>query len=175
MKFLKKLEKGYSPKEKMPLASYALLTVTFNALLGMLLKDESANPSPEIPARELVLAGLATHKLSRFITKDAVTSFIRAPLTRYKEPLGYGELNEESRREGFPGAVGEAVSCSYCMSAWVGLGVFWGLKKYPRQTRLVNRLFSVVAVSDFLHVFYEENRTRENVLTLEEDRLDRSA
>jgi hypothetical protein len=165
------LEKNYSPKEKMPLGWYALATIAFNATLFVIVQQEKKEE--QISNQDLILAGLATHKLSRIITKDAVTSFFRAPFTRYEEPLGYGELNESPRKEGFSGVVGEILNCNYCMSVWVGMGIFWGLGRYPRQTRFLNQLFSSITISDFLHVLYEEKRTHSNVLTLQEEKLDR--
>jgi hypothetical protein len=59
------------------------------------------------------------------------------------------------------------------MSAWVGLGFFWGLSVIPVQTRLLAGFFSSLALSDFLHVAYEEKRTHSNVLTLREEKMDR--
>jgi Protein of unknown function (DUF1360) len=43
----------------------------------------------------VLLHGLATQKASRLIATDKVTSFLRAPFTRYQEPAGHGELEEE--------------------------------------------------------------------------------
>src|SRR4051812_7980803 len=81
---LGQLEKSYSPREKIPLAGYALTTLIFNALLVRILRSRV-----KLDGRDILLLGVATHKLSRIITKDAVTSFLRAPFTRYDEPLGY--------------------------------------------------------------------------------------
>lgn len=39
---------------------------------------------------------LATAHLSRLITKDSVTSVLRAPFARFEEPAGEGEVNEEA-------------------------------------------------------------------------------
>jgi TRAP-type C4-dicarboxylate transport system permease small subunit len=36
-------------------------------------------------------------------------------------------------------------------------------------------VFSSIAVSDFLHVFYEERRTQSNVLTLREEKLEQQS
>ena len=67
---------------------------------------------PERPrAADLLLAGVATHKLSRLLTKDRVTSFIRAPFTRYEQPAGHGEVEEEPRGSGLRLAIGELLVC----------------------------------------------------------------
>lgn len=45
----------------------------------------AGRPLPErLSAQDVVLAGVATHKLSRLIAKDNVTSFLRAPFTRFQ-------------------------------------------------------------------------------------------
>src|SRR6185437_16645061 len=88
---LSQVKKDYSPKEEMPLGGYAVTTLIFNGLLLSVIRlsqrneDQSEKREP-IDVKEVILAGIATHKLSRIITKDAVTSFIRAPFTRYQEP-----------------------------------------------------------------------------------------
>ena len=48
----------------------------------------------------MLLFGIATHKIGRIITKDWVTSPIRAPFTRYEESVGGGEVKEQSRAKG---------------------------------------------------------------------------
>ena len=63
---------------------------------------------------DLLLVGIATHKLSRLLAKDKVTSFIRAPFTRYQEPSGQGEVEEEPYGHGLHLAVGELLVCPYC-------------------------------------------------------------
>jgi hypothetical protein len=184
---LDRLKEGYSPKESFPLMGYAVVTLLFNSLLlpvvaGMAKAEKASEPSSAKPAskpvmdtRDLLLLGVATHKLTRIITKDEITSFIRAPFTRYQESLGYGEVNERPRKSGMLNIVGELLTCNYCMSAWVGLGFFGGMVRLPRHARALAGFFSTLALSDFLHVLYEERRTQANVLTLTEEKMDRQS
>ena len=65
----------------------------------------------KISAADIVLTGVATHKVTRLIAKDKVTSFIRSPFTSYQEHAGHGELNEEPRGSGLRYAVGELLAC----------------------------------------------------------------
>ena len=162
------VKKKYSPSEDFPLGWYAVTTVLFNALLIAVIRKSPA----KIEMKDLFLFGVATHKLARIITKDEVTSFIRAPFTRYQEELGYGEVNETSRHSGGLRVVGELFSCNYCMSSWIGLIFFGGFSQFPVKTRNLARFFTVLTLSDFMHVAYEERRTNANVLTLHEKRLD---
>ena len=111
----KNVEEEYCPREKLPLRGYAVITLVFNGLLLGAIRYGQRKKSfqlSETSIKDLVLMGLATHKLSRIITKDAATSFIRAPFTQYQESLGYGEVNEKPRETGDFQVIGELLSCN---------------------------------------------------------------
>jgi hypothetical protein len=105
-------------------------------------------------ALDVVLAGLATQKLSRLVTKDKVTSFIRAPFTRFEEPAGHGELSEQPRGEGMRHAVGELLVCPYCLGQWVGAGFGVGWIFAPRTTRFVAAMWAAQSVADVAQLAY---------------------
>ena len=63
-----------------------------------------------------LLLGIGTHKLTRIIARDQVTAPFRAPFTRFEKFAGSGEVEENAHGSGLRGAIGELVSCSYCMS-----------------------------------------------------------
>jgi hypothetical protein len=179
MKPFPKLLQGYGGKG-IPLGTYAGFTAVFNLLLANLLWRTARERYPHEPPETMELRtflpfALTTHKLSRIITKDAVTSPFRAPFTRYQEELGYGEVKERARGTGLRMGVGELLTCNYCADPWVGLGLLYGLKYLPRPTRAFLDLFSAVTIADFLHVFYEAKRTDENVLTLKEEAMEKQA
>ena len=46
---------------------------------------------------DVVLLRIATHKLSRVVAKDLVTSPFRAPFVRFETSAGAGEVEEEAR------------------------------------------------------------------------------
>jgi len=97
---------------------------------------------------------VATHKLSRQIAKDPVTSPIRAPFTRYAGTSAEAELDEEVRGAGLRKALGELVSCPFCLGQWVAtIGVF-GLIVVPRSTRAAASVFAVLTGSDMLQYAY---------------------
>src|SRR4051812_16592045 len=52
------------------------------------------HPAP-LTAFEFGCMALATHKVSRLVAKDAVTSPLRAPFTRFQGPAGDAEVAEE--------------------------------------------------------------------------------
>jgi hypothetical protein len=148
---------GYSPHEHRPLATYAGLTGAFLAAAGGSLGAVRAS-GRELPERlavgDLVLLGIATHKLSRVIAKDKVTSFLRAPFTRFVEPSGQGEVSEQPRGEGLRLAVGELLVCPYCLAQWVAAGLTVGLLASPRGTRLVASVYTAQTLGDFLQLAY---------------------
>ncbi len=145
---------GYKGGVEMPLASYAILLGVYNAAFLALL-TAARNSKDELPEKfsfaDLLLLGVATHKLSRIIAKDRVTSPLRAPFTEYIEPAGQSEIKEKVRGKGMQRAVGDLLTCPWCMSPWVAAGLAFGLVFKPRATRLVAGVFAAATVSDFLH------------------------
>ena len=149
---------GYSPTQDRPLKGYVATMGAYGAFLASLVGVGAATGRklPKgITAGDLALIGVATHKLSRIISKDAITSPLRAPFTKYKEPAGAGELNEEVRAESSPGhAAGELVSCPFCLDVWVSTGFVAGLALAPRLTRSVAAIFASTTIADSLHFAY---------------------
>jgi hypothetical protein len=102
----------------------------------------------------VLLIGVASHKLSRLVTKDKVASFLRAPFTRYEESSGQGEVEEEPYGHGLKLAVGELLICPYCMSQWAATGFSLGLVASPRFTRMLSTVLVASTISDFLQIAY---------------------
>jgi hypothetical protein len=151
------LSSHYAPGQERPLGSYALLIGAYTTGLagGLVALRTRRRQLLERPtAGDLLLVGIATHKLSRLIAKDRVTSFIRAPFTRYQEPSGQGEVEEEPCGHGLRLAVGELLVCPYCLAQWVATALTLGLIGAPRLTRLISSVFVAHTVSDFLQLAY---------------------
>jgi hypothetical protein len=147
----------YSPEEERPLGTYATLTGVFlGAFASALAATRVAGK--ELPERfataDVVLLGLATHKLSRVISKDKVTSFARAPFTRFKGAAGQGEVSEEPRGDGMRLAIGELLGCPYCLAQWVAAGFALALVVAPLLTRLIASIYAAQTLSDFLQLLY---------------------
>lgn len=84
-----------------------------------------------------------------------MTSPLRAPFVRYEEPAGEGEVNESVRGHGARHAVGELMTCPFCLSVWVASGLAAGLVIAPRPTRLVLSTLTAIAGSDALQLVYD--------------------
>lgn len=153
------LRHSYAPHEQRPLDGYVVAMGAFGALAASLAAAAkvTGRPVPERPsAADTVLISIATHKLSRLLAKDSVTSPLRAPFTRYAEPGGSAEVNEEVRDQGSTvrHSIGELISCPFCLALWVATGLTGGLVLAPRLTRLAATALTATAASDFLQMAY---------------------
>jgi hypothetical protein len=134
-----------------PLKAYAGLVGAYAATLaGTVTVLTRRGRLPErIPWGDLALGAMATSVLSRRITKDRVTSPLRAPFTKPEGAGGPGEVVESPRAPtGARRAVGELLSCPFCMSQWIATSMVVGLVVAPRQTRMVASILTVVGASD---------------------------
>lgn len=149
---------GYQGGEAMPLAGYLTLLGVFNsALVGLLAASEAKKQTETEKAGfdDLLLLGLATFKLARIIAKDRVTSPLRAPFTEYIEPNGTSEVKEKSRGAGLQRAVGDLITCPWCLSPWVAGALTVGFVFKPRAARILTGIFAAVAVADFVQHGYD--------------------
>jgi hypothetical protein len=152
---------GHSAQDR-PLAAYGALAVAFNGLFaaGLLAARRSGRLPERFGAGDALLLGVATAQLSRLLSKDRVTSVLRAPFTRFKEDTGYGEVEEEARGTGLQRAMGELLICQYCVAQWVAAGMALGHAVAPRETRLVAGTFTVYGVSNVLNLAYSAAQDR---------------
>lgn len=157
------LRAHYAPGQERPLGSYAILTGTYSGGLAaslLALRARRHELPDRVTAGDVLLVGVATHKVSRLIAKDKVTSFLRAPFTRFEGPSGQGEVDEQPRGHGMHLAVGELLVCPYCLAQWVATALTLGLVGAPRLTRLLSAVFVAHTVSDFLQVAYRAAEDR---------------
>jgi hypothetical protein len=152
---------GHRPQSPQ-LRGYLALMVLYNSLLGLALLAAKRSgrlgrsPRPE----DLVLIALATQRLSRLVTKDRVTSALRAPFTAYEGEGGPGEVEERARGRGLRRAVGELLVCPFCIAQWIATALAVGLLFAPRVTRFLAGTFSVVGLADLLQLLYKGAETR---------------
>ena len=109
-----------------------------------------------IPVGDALLLTVATFRLARRIAKDPVTAPIRAPFTRFEGASGHAEITEEVREHGgVKHAVGELLTCPFCLAQWVGTGFVLGYVTAPKATRLAALTMTMVAGSDVLQFVYD--------------------
>ncbi|MEU7059186.1 DUF1360 domain-containing protein [Streptomyces sp. NPDC046197] len=146
-------ERSYDDRDEVPLVGYATLTATFAAgavLFAAVVRRRGVRLPDRIPPWDVVLLGAGTFKASRLLSRDKVTSFVRAPFTRRTEDIAAGKVMEEPRGRGVRRAVGDLVSCPFCTSVWVAGALVGGYALAPRAARLVCAGLSAVTVADWL-------------------------
>ena len=150
------------PHERPPFRPYAALTAVFNAAFGgaLVAAHRSSRLPDKVATRDVLLIGTASHKLSRLVAKDKVTTFLRAPFTEYQGRGGPAEVEESSREGEVRGAIGELLICPYCLGLWSTGALHVGLLFAPRATRVVASTLTALTLSDFLQIAYKaaENR-----------------
>ena len=150
---------GYAPPEKRPpLLSYLGFMAIFGTLLAAALavaKRQGRELPERVPAGQLLLVGTASHKVARVLSKDKVTSPLRAPFTELEGQGGPAEFEERSRGTGLRKAIGELMICPFCLGLWVIAAFSVGLLFAPRVTRFVASLFAALTISDFLQIAYK--------------------
>jgi hypothetical protein len=146
----------YRQGDDRPLGSYGALLAVYGLTVGAgsLIARFTGRRPPELSLRDVALMAVTTHRISRILAKDAVTSPIRAPFTRYQGVSGPAELSEEVRGTGARHAVGELLTCPFCLSQWAGTAYAAGMVFAPRATRFVGATFTAIAAADWLHLAY---------------------
>jgi hypothetical protein len=142
-----------------PLRGYAVLMSVFATLAGafsLWLRSSGRKLPERVDPGDLAVLTVATHKASRLLTKDKVTSTVRAPFTRFQGNEGAGEVSEAARGTGVRRAVGELLVCPYCVAMWIAAGFAAGLVVAPRATRLAASVLTILFGSDLLQIAYRK-------------------
>jgi len=148
----------YAGDEPRPLGGYLTALGVYGGLCASMagfVRLTGTAPPERVGAADLALVTVATHKLSRVLTKDPVTSPLRAPFTHYDGQAGPAELAEDVREDS-PArhSAGELLTCPFCAAQWVATGFVFGLVVAPRFTRLAASVFTAVAGADTLQYLY---------------------
>lgn len=147
--------RGDNPR---PLEGYTVVLAIYGALVTLTAVIAAAT-GRKLPERwsvqDLLTVTIGTHKLSRTVSKDAVTSPLRAPFARYKGSGGPAEVMEETRHSSaLRHSLGELLTCPFCLDMWVATAFVIGLIFVPRPTRLIAGTFTALAGADFLQLAY---------------------
>jgi len=149
--------RGRRSHAETPMRDYAALVALFNGLLAtaLLARKCSREPLPErVEPKDIALFALATQKLSRVITKEKVTSAFRAPFTEVEGKGGPGEIEERAKGRGLRRAIGELLTCPFCLGTWIASGFIYGYVFTPRISRILASIFAVSGLADFLQQLY---------------------
>lgn len=155
--WLERQGRAYRNGEERPVAGYAtLLSVYAGSVASATVAARALGKKPpeQVSPYELVQLALTTQRVSRLLSKDAVTSPLRTPFTTYEGVSAPSELHEEVRGHGLRHSVGELLTCPFCLAQWVATAGVAGLVFAPKFTRLALAAFSAVATADFLQYVY---------------------
>ncbi|MFF6995294.1 DUF1360 domain-containing protein [Streptomyces sp. NPDC008313] len=147
------LGQDYDQRGAVPLGGYAAVATAFAAAAGtftLVARRRGVVLPDRVPPWDVLLLGVATYKTARLLTKDKITSFLRAPFTRREEDTSAGEVMDEPRGSGVRLAVGDLVSCPFCVSAWTATALTCSYVAAPRAARLVVSGLTAMTVSDWL-------------------------
>lgn len=130
---------------------YAALNAAWAAALGGLVASgPGRRAGPELTeARELVPLGLAAFALTKAVSREKVSSWLREPFV--EEPPS-GDRRPRGRRLRY--AVGELLTCSRCLGAWSALGLVGLRLAAPTASRPVTAVLATSATNDFLQTAY---------------------
>ncbi len=127
-----------------PTGTYLVLTTAFNA--GALALGTLLGTRRRVRLADLLVMGAATHEVSRILTTERVTRSLRQPFV-HTDADGHEAPVERGPRR----ALGELLTCPYCVGPWVALGLSTSYLLAPAMTRTYATVLTMAAISDFLH------------------------
>ncbi|MFF7976023.1 DUF1360 domain-containing protein [Streptomyces sp. NPDC007905] len=143
----------YDDQGEVPLGGYAALAGVFAAAVGtyaLVARWRHVRLPRQLPPWDVALLGVATYKTSRLLTRDRITSFVRAPFARRGAQGEANEVVDEPRGTGLRRAVGDLLCCPFCTSAWAATALVCSYTASPRLTRVVCGGLGALTLSDWL-------------------------
>jgi hypothetical protein len=152
------IKKKYAGNEERPLGSFIGLMGVYGTLVlggAGYLKARKVELPDRLPLTDLAMVAVATHKVARLLAKDPVSSPLRAPFTRFEGQSGEAEVQEDVIGTGPQKALGELLTCPFCLDQWIGSAFLFGLLIQPKATRVAAALFTTVTAADVLQFGYD--------------------
>jgi hypothetical protein len=135
-----------------PYAAYRLLSFTFNAGLLSIAFSKGAKGAFARPLGlgDFALTAAASHKLAQIITGERVTMALRSPFTWQRDEGRNGQRKEVPKEHGLHRAIGELLTCPYCLAPWISAALVAGHIVAPVPTRVVTTVFALTAAADWM-------------------------
>jgi hypothetical protein len=137
-----------------PLTGYIGLLATYTTLTAgatLLARRSGRMGRPKVA--DMALLAVTTFRISRLLAKDSVTGAVRAPFTEYREAAGEGEVNEDvTDGTGWRHAVGELLTCPFCLGQWVATAATTSMVVAPDLTRFAGTICATGVASDLLQL-----------------------
>lgn len=135
-----------------PYSAYRLLSLTFNGGLLAVACSKAAKGvfSQPLGLADFGLTAAAAHKLAQIITKERVTMALRSPFTWQRDEGRTGKRKEVPKEHGLHRAIGELLTCPYCLAPWISTALVAGHIFAPVPTRVVTTIFALTAAADLM-------------------------
>jgi hypothetical protein len=138
---------------------------TFAGVLGaagLLARSLGRDPRCDT-SLDLAVLSVATFKAARTISRDDVTSFIRAPFV--EGDAGGDNAEAPVETGGLQQAMGELVTCSRCVGTWAAAGLATTQILAPRFGRLLTWSLAAAGANDFLQAGFVALTSKSNELS----------
>jgi hypothetical protein len=140
--------------DERPLGAYSILLASYLLVVVVLSFSGRKRLPGTLAPSDLALGAVATFIGTRTVTKHPIASPLRMPFTKFAGVTGPSELHEDVRAEGWRHAVGELLTCPFCLSQWTATTLVTGVVVAPKLTRTVMSVLTIVGTADFLQVAY---------------------
>ena len=137
-------------------ATYLALTSLFLSVFAAIAsRHRRASDVLDLPAKDLVLLGLATYRLARMASFDKVLEPVRLQVVQVVPDQFGADTTVEPKGEGVQRALGELISCPICTGTWIAAVLTYGLHLFPGPTRLLITIMGAIGMGELLHTLTE--------------------
>lgn len=153
---------GELGRNPLPLGGYAGLLAAYGASASAVFYWASGKDGllERVGLIDVAVLALGSHKLARMVSKDRVTTVLRAPFTEYDGTKGAlpGEAVESARRDRgtLRQAVGELLSCPYCTTTWAATALFGTYLANRKLGRTLATFLSSVSLAEMMQSVYHD-------------------
>jgi len=135
-----------------PYSAYKLLSLTFNTGLLAVACSGAAKRVFAQPLNlvDFGMTAAAAHKIAQIVSKERVTMYLRSPFTWQKDEGKEGGRKEVPKEHGMQRAIGELLTCPYCLAPWISTALVAGHIFAPVPTRVVTTIFALTAAADWM-------------------------
>lgn len=125
---------------------------TFLGVTALASARRPALPSPT----ELVMLGLASHRIGRMLAFERVGEPFRAPFTATVPDDSGADETVVARGRGVRWVLGELVSCPTCVATWASLALAIGQRFLPAPTRVLVGVLAAAGVAEVVNGVSEQ-------------------
>ena len=98
--------------------------------------------------RDLLLVGLASHRIGRMMAFERVAEPLRAPFTATVPDDSGVDETVVARGHGLRWVLGELLSCPTCVATWSALALTIGRSLVPGPTQMLVNVLAIVGVAE---------------------------